>query len=120
RPDAIFVTEPSFLNAAASLAAAKCCGALSWMHVQDFELDMAFGLGQFRSSWTRRLIHSIESFVMRRFDVVSTISSRMMEQLAAKGVVEERRVLFPNWVDTGAIFPMETASPLRRELGIPE
>jgi colanic acid biosynthesis glycosyl transferase WcaI len=120
RPDAIFVTEPSFLNAVASLLAAKCCGALSWMHVQDFELDIAFDLGHFRSSWPRRMIRRIESFVMRRFDVVSTISGRMMEQLAAKGVDERRRVLFPNWVDTAAIFPMDGPSPLRRELGIPD
>ena len=41
RPDVVFVTEPSFLNAIASLAAARCCGALAWMHVQDFELDIA-------------------------------------------------------------------------------
>lgn len=119
RPDAIFVTEPSFLNAVISLLAAKCCGARCWMHVQDFELDIAFDLGHFRDRWPRRLVRAIESFVMRRFDVVSTISARMMERLAAKGVACERRVLFPNWVDTDAVFPMEACSPLRRELGIP-
>jgi colanic acid biosynthesis glycosyl transferase WcaI len=90
------------------------------MHVQDFELDIAFDLGHFQSRWPRRLIRSIESFIMRRFDVVSTISGRMMERLADKGVAERRRVLFPNWVDTGAIFPMDEPSPLRRELGIPD
>jgi colanic acid biosynthesis glycosyl transferase WcaI len=120
RPDVIFVTEPSFLNAVVSLAAAKCCGALSWMHVQDFELDIAFGMGQFRSRWPRRLARSIESFVMRRFDVVSTISGRMMERLAAKGVAERRRVFFPNWVDTAGIFPTAEPGPLRRELEIPD
>jgi colanic acid biosynthesis glycosyl transferase WcaI len=52
--------------------------------------------------------------------VVSTISGRMMERLAAKGVDERRRVFFPNWVDTAAIFPMDEPSPLRRELDIPD
>jgi colanic acid biosynthesis glycosyl transferase WcaI len=66
------------------------------------------------------MMGAIESFVMRRFDVVSTISGRMMERLAAKGVDERRRVFFPNWVDTAAIFPMDEASPLRRELDIPD
>src|SRR5882672_3473708 len=120
RPDVIFVTEPSFLNTVASLAAAKCCGALSWMHVQDFELDIAFDTGQFSASWPRRLVRAIESFVMRRFDVVSTISGRMMERLTAKGVDQRRCVFFPNWVDTAAIFPMAEPSPLRRELAIPD
>jgi len=119
RPDVIFVTEPSFLNAVASLLAAKLCGALSWMHVQDFELDIAFDMGQFRSSGLRRFVSSLESCVMRRFDVVSTISGRMMDRLEAKGVVEQRRVLFPNWIDTESVFPMEQPSPLRRELAIP-
>ncbi|HTM52148.1 MAG TPA: WcaI family glycosyltransferase [Bryobacteraceae bacterium] len=119
RPDVVFVTEPSFLNAIASLAAARCCGALAWMHVQDFELDIALGPGRFRSRWPRRLARLLESSVMRRFDVVSTISSRMMERLGQKGVPEGRRVFFPNWVDTAGIFPMEGPSPLRRELGFP-
>jgi colanic acid biosynthesis glycosyl transferase WcaI len=44
----------------------------------------------------------------------------MMERLAAKGVDERRRVFFPNWVDTAAIFPMDEPSPLRRELDIPD
>jgi colanic acid biosynthesis glycosyl transferase WcaI len=120
RPDVIFVTEPSFLNAVASLAAAKCCGALSWMHVQDFELDIAFDLGLFRDRWPRRLIRYLESFVMRRFDVVSTISGRMLERLADKGVARERRVLFPNWVDTASIYPMDGPSQLRKELDVPD
>ena len=120
RPDVIFVTEPSFLNAILSLAAAKLCGAQSWMHVQDFELDIAFDLGHFRGRWPRRLVSLVESFVMRRFDVVSTISCRMMERLAMKGVAAEKRVLLPNWVDIDAIFPMEESSPMRRELGFAE
>jgi len=114
RPDVVFVTEPSFLNAVLALAAAKCCGARSWMHVQDFELDIAFKQGHFR------VLRGLESFIMRRFDVVSTISGRMMERLVEKGVEESRNVLFPNWVDPGAIYPMDEPSPLRGELGIPD
>ncbi len=35
-----------------------------------------------------------------------------------KGVPKEKLVLFPNGVDTSAIFPLGNSSPLRAELGI--
>jgi colanic acid biosynthesis glycosyl transferase WcaI len=106
RPDVILVIEPSFLNAITSLLFAKCCGALAWLHVQDFELDLAFDLQQFRSLRLRSFVRAIESWVMRRFDTVSTISGRMLERVREKGVTEQRCVLFPNWVDTSSIYPL--------------
>lgn len=106
RPDVVLVVEPSFLNALSSLLFAKCSGALAWLHVQDFELDLAFDLQQFRSPRVHGWVRAFESWVMKRFDVVSTISSRMLERLDDKGISEPRRVLFPNWVDTSFIYPL--------------
>jgi colanic acid biosynthesis glycosyl transferase WcaI len=107
RPDVMLVIEPSFLNALSTLLVAKCSGALAWLHVQDFEIDLAFDLQQFRSRRLRSLVGAFEQWVMRRFDLVSTISGRMLVRLREKGVSEERSVLFPNWVDTKAIYPVE-------------
>lgn len=44
----------------------------------------------------------------------------MVEAIRRKGVASERLMLFPNWVDTGRIFPLPASSALRRELGLPE
>jgi len=44
----------------------------------------------------------------------------MVDRLCAKGVDPSRRILFPNWVDTGEIYPLAGPSPFRRELGIAE
>jgi colanic acid biosynthesis glycosyl transferase WcaI len=106
RPDVVLVIEPSFMNAIAALLFAKCSGALAWLHVQDFELDLAFDLQQFRSPLLRSFARAVESWVMKRFDTVSTISGRMLERLRQKGVIDERSVLFPNWVDTSSIYPL--------------
>jgi len=106
----MLVIEPSFLNALATLLVAKCSGALAWLHVQDFEIDLAFDLQQFRSRRLRSVVGAIERWAMRRFDMVSTISGRMLERLREKGVSEERSVLFPNWVDTNAIHPIYGSS----------
>jgi colanic acid biosynthesis glycosyl transferase WcaI len=113
RPDVMLVIEPSFLNALATLLVAKCSGALAWLHVQDFEIDLAFDLRQFRSRPLRSIVGAFERWVMRRFDIVSTISSRMLERVREKGVSEERSVLFPNWVDTKVIYPIEGPSSVK-------
>jgi colanic acid biosynthesis glycosyl transferase WcaI len=62
-----------------------------------------------------------ERILLRRFDQVSTISRRMLRQLASKGVPLDRGQLLPNWVDLCAIHPVSAAvgSPaLRRSLGL--
>src|SRR5437868_6977042 len=107
RPDVILVIEPSFLNAISSLILAKLFGAPVWLHVQDFEIDIAFDLQQFRSAKLRSWVMAVESWMMRRFDVVSSISAPMMDRLTQKGVADRRTVYFPNWVDTRAIYPLE-------------
>jgi len=40
-----------------------------------------------------------ERWLMRRFDVVSTISQRMHQRLLDKGVAQGRALLAVNWVD---------------------
>ncbi|HZW23959.1 MAG TPA: glycosyltransferase WbuB [Gallionella sp.] len=116
RPDWVMVVEPPLMCAPQALLTAGLGGARAWLHVQDFEVDAAFGLGVIRAGWLRKFASGIEQWLMRRFDRVSTISPRMLEKLHDKKV--EHGVLFPNWVDTEAIFPLDVPSPLRAELGI--
>src|SRR5258706_2363594 len=117
RPDIIIVIAPALFCAPGAWLVARLCGAKAWLHIQDFEIDAAFSLGILRSSLLRRAITLFEGFIMRRFDRVSTISANMLQQLAEKGVAGDRRLLFPNWVDTAKIHPPSTISPFRARLG---
>ena len=65
------------------------------------------------------VLHGAYGWLVRRFDLVSTICLRMQARLREFGVPEERLCLFPNWVDTGAIRPLPGPSALRRQLGTP-
>ena len=56
--------------------------------------------------------------MLRRFDVVSTISHRMVERAVSKGVSQAKRVLFPNWADISAVFTDGDRGVFRDELGI--
>ncbi len=118
RPDVIGVVEPPLVAAPGAWLAARLGRSLAWLHVQDFEVDAAYQLGLLTGKGMRRLVAGLERWLMRRFDLASTISPRMRERLEAKGVPRERAVLFPNWVDVKAIHPFDGPSPLRAELGI--
>ncbi|MFC7334938.1 WcaI family glycosyltransferase [Rhodocista pekingensis] len=118
RPDVVMAIEPPLAGAPAALAAAFLSRAVGWLHVQDLEVDAAFDLGLLGHGWLRRSALAVERTLLRRFAVVSTIAPRMAERLAAKGVPGERLHLFPNWVDTAAIRPLDGPSPLRREVGL--
>lgn len=118
RPDVVLAIEPPLMCAPAALAAAGLSGACSWLHVQDFEVEAAFDLGILRAHWIRSLVLFVERTLMRGFRRVSTISPNMMERLCAKGVARSKAVLFPNWADLKAIYPLDRPNALREELGI--
>jgi len=119
RPDVVFVVEPPLFCAPAAWLAARLSGGTCWLHIQDFEVDAAFDLGIIRFAWMKRLVSAIESWLMRRFDTVSTISHAMLKRLGEKGI--EAPVLFPNWADlTCMTFDQAGAESFRKKLNIGE
>lgn len=118
RPDIIVVLEPTLFCAPAALGLARLSGARTWLHVQDFEVDAALGLGLVKAKAAGRTAAKIERWLMNGFDRVSTISVSMLERLVTKGIMQEKAVLLPNWVDMQDIFPLPKASIYRAELGI--
>jgi colanic acid biosynthesis glycosyl transferase WcaI len=118
RPDVVLVVEPTLFSLPAAWLSARLCGARSWLHVQDFEADAGFELGLLHSPGLRCAIQCAEKKLMSAFGRVSTISQKMLAKLVQKGVLASACCLFPNWVDTAAIYPLAEPSPLRAELGI--
>lgn len=118
RPDIVWVCAPAFACTPVALLTAKFARAPAWLHVQDFEVDVAFDMGLLRGNWQRALITRIERWLLRKFDVVSTISQRMLQRLADKGVANAKTTLFPNWVDVEVVTPLEGRSAYRDELKI--
>jgi colanic acid biosynthesis glycosyl transferase WcaI len=119
RPDVVMVVEPPLFCAPAAWLTARLSGAKCWLHIQDYEVDAAFGLGLVRGEWLRRLVLACERWLYRRFDRVSSISGNMLKRLGGKGVASDKQYLFPNWVDITQIIPLQGDNPLRLELGIP-
>lgn len=120
RPDVVLVIEPPFFCAPAAWLTARLCGAKACLHVQDFEVDAAFDLGLLKSDWLRKFVLAAESWLMRRFDKVFTISPRMLDKLLQKQVSTQRCGLFPNWVDAETIYPLAGPSHFRARWHITE
>lgn len=121
RPHAVWVVEPALFCAPTALVVARLTGAKAWLHVQDFEVDAAFDLGLLKGERIRNAVASVERWLMRRFDVVSTISQRMHQRLLVKGVDVARAKMAVNWVDMAQFGkPSEAGvAAYRRELKIP-
>ena len=118
RPDVVFVVAPALFSAPAGWITARLSGAKVWLHVQDLEMDAAFELGMLKGKFLLGAMKAAERSLMRGFDVVSTISKRMLRQLASKGVPMDRTELLPNWVDLQVVHPTDRSQALRDDLGI--
>lgn len=120
RPDAVLGIAPALMAAPLTLAAARAIGRPALLHVQDFELDIAFGLGLMRGQAVQRLLTRVERAVYRGFDLVSAPSLAMVSRLVAKGCRPESAIEFRNWADTAAIRPDVCGAAMRQELGVAE
>ncbi|MBZ4023031.1 colanic acid biosynthesis glycosyltransferase WcaI [Rhodobacter sp. TJ_12] len=119
RPDIVFVAAPSMVSAPVGWLAAKLSGAKTWLHIQDFEVEAAFATGLLKAeSRVGRIARSFESWVLGRFDKISSISVPMVAKLHEKGVPEAKTYEFRNWANLSRVTPRETPSPLREEFGI--
>ena len=125
RPNIIVTIQPPLFSAPAALLAAYLSGAKSVLHIQDYEVDAAFDLGLLRGDRLKKWVLCVEKCLLKNFDLVSTISSRMLERALSKGLISENVYLFPNWADTpltskSQLSPEESNLQYRKKLGIPE
>lgn len=117
KPDVIFLVQPTFFCAPIALLVAKLTGAKAVMHIQDYEIDAMFGLGLMDEGKIASVAKVTESWFMKRFDAISTISYSMIENAVAKGVERDKIIYFPNWSDTEFVTPETDGSALKQEWG---
>ena len=81
--------------------------AKHWIHVQDFEFNIALDSGissnkRLKKYFSKRLFN-FESKILNSANIVSTISFGMLEKLKNKSTSET--YYFPNWIDSDLINP---------------
>ena len=122
KPDVVMLVQPTLLCAPFTLIYAKITGAKSIMHIQDYELDAMFGLGLLgeknaQKGFLASFAKKVESWLMAKFDAISTISYSMIENAKEKGVAEDKVIFFPNWSDTEFVTPNTCGNTLKKDWG---
>jgi colanic acid biosynthesis glycosyl transferase WcaI len=118
RPDLIWTGESIALAAPTVLLAARLCGARACLHVRDLEAQAVRDSDPAGRPRPLGVWRGACGWLVRRFDLVSTICIDQEARLRRLGVGDERLCLFPNWVDTTAIRPLAGPSRLRRRWGL--
>ena len=119
RPDAIIAIAPSLVSCMLALLLARLFRIKFWLHIQDFEVEMAAATGMMgEDSRLYRAALWLESKILRRAHVVSTISSKMCRKLAEKNVRRGRIVQLRNWANHSDRIRRADGGTIRRKLGL--
>ena len=69
------------------------------INVQDFQVDAASSLNMVKGSFLINLLSKIEKISYRGADIVTSISSSMVQILDEKEKNINKKLLWPNWID---------------------
>lgn len=85
KPDLVVAIAPTLMSSPMALAIVRLSGAKAWLHFQDFEVEAAAQLDLILLIGLRCAAAAFEHVLLRRFDLVSSISPKMVDRLVVKG-----------------------------------
>lgn len=119
RVDLVLVIAPALLAAPVGVLAARLARARRVLHVQDLEVEAAFATGLLPAKGPiARAARLFEAWLLRRFDLVSTISQAMQARLVAKSISQDRITICRNWADTTHVAGGATDHAFKARLGL--
>ena len=105
--DAIICIVPFTINIIPPFFLKRRTKAKLWVHIQDFEFDLAFESGVLSKEnvfikYLRYCITSFEIFLLKKADIISSISFNMLAKVKTK-VANSNTFYFPNWISSKQI-----------------
>jgi len=113
--DFVIVVAPPFPLGLLGVLYQKIKGARLLYHIQDLQIDAARDFNLIKSAFIINLLLKVEKYILKRADVVSSISQGMIKKIKAKHPREV--VFFPNWIDTSLFFPIPESEQLKVDFG---
>jgi colanic acid biosynthesis glycosyl transferase WcaI len=113
--DFVITVAPPFQLGLLGILYKKIKGSKFIYHIQDLQVDAARDLKMVKSSTLISVLFSVERFILKHADKVSSISVGMVKKVKAKCYKDV--FLFPNWVDTANFYPIHSKHDLKAEFG---
>jgi colanic acid biosynthesis glycosyl transferase WcaI len=109
KTDLVLCIVPFTISIIPALFLSKIKKAKLWIHVQDFEFDLALESGiinknNYAPSLLKKSIFSLETALLSAADLVSSISYTMLEKIKEKSS-HSNPYFFPNWISAEKINP---------------
>lgn len=111
----VICVAPSFQIGLLAILFQKIRGTKFLYHIQDLQIDAARDLKMIKSKAVTGILFKVEKLILKQADVVSSISSGMIEKIKDK--CHKDVVLFPNWVNTKLFYPLAEKEKLKEEYG---
>ncbi len=116
--DYVMTVAPSFQIGLFGLLFRKLRNSKFLYHIQDLQIEAAQDLGMIRSRTAIDMLLRIEKFILNGSNVVSTISPSMVAKVRQK--IKREVVLFPNWTDVNAFYPITNKSEIKKKYSYKE
>lgn len=111
--DFVISVSPCFLTGLLAIFYKFVKGGKFLYHIQDIQIDAAKDLKLIKSQLAINLLLRVELFILKKADLVSSISTGMIKRIVEK--CNRDIFLLPNWVDTNLFYPLEEKAKLKEE-----
>jgi colanic acid biosynthesis glycosyl transferase WcaI len=111
--DYVMAVAPSFQVGMFGVLFRKFRNSKFLYHIQDLQIEAAQDLKMIRSRHAIDLLFQLEKFILKRSDVVSSISPSMVAKIKDK--ISKEVVLFPNWTDVNSFYPVVDKSAIKKK-----
>jgi len=98
RPDVFVMISPPLPLGPAAWLLSRLKRRPYLFHVQDMQPDAALRMGMMREGWLSRSLYALERFSYKHAARATGITHGMLDMFAHKGIPENQRAYFPNWM----------------------
>ena len=113
--DYVLVVAPPFQLGLLGVMYKKIKRAKFFYHIQDLQIDAARDFNLIKSKFVINTLFKIEKYILKKADIVSSISEGMIKKIKRKH--QREVVFFPNWVDTSLLSPLSDRDKLKSNFG---
>lgn len=111
----VITVSPSFQIGLLGVLYRKLKKAKHIYHIQDLQIEVAKEFMLIESPLLIRFLFSVERYIFKNADIVSSISKGMVSKIAEK--CKKEVLLFRNWADTDMFFPLPNREAIKLDYG---